>query len=88
MIQRKVEELETGRNIDFYSSKIGKFTFFAYLFFVFFGTSMPFRSEITSADDIALSNPVNQYVFSSLYVLAFFSLLVKRNLIIAFIKKL
>lgn len=68
------------------SSILAKVSFFMYLFFVFFGTSLPFQYEASSVEDIATSNPINQFLFSSLYLLSLFGLLSKRHRIFKFLK--
>jgi O-antigen ligase len=68
-------------------SVLAKVSFLIYFFFVFFGTSLPFQDySITSVDDIATSNPINQIVFSSLYLLSFPGLLTRKNRILELIK--
>jgi len=69
-----------------FSSYLAKFSFFMYLFFLFFGISMPFQEKVTSAADFSTSNPVNQFVISVLYLISFVSLIPKRRLIFQFIK--
>lgn len=44
--------------------------FFLFLFFVVFGKTLPFREKITDPDSIAASNPINQFVFGPVYLLA------------------
>jgi O-antigen ligase len=67
-------------------SVLAKFAFLTYFFFVIFGRTMPFQDvEWTSAEDITISNPINQFVFSFLYVISFLSLFPKRHQIIKFI---
>jgi O-antigen ligase len=66
---------------------LAKFSFSAYLFFVFFGTTIPFTQEITDVEDIMTSNPINQYGFSILYVLSSLNLVLKRNQVIKVIKR-
>ena len=56
------------------SSYLAKFSFLIYLFFMFFGTYMPFREKVIDPADISTSNPVNQFVLSSLYLISFIAL--------------
>jgi exopolysaccharide production protein ExoQ len=70
-----------------YSSKLAKASLFLYLFFVFFGTSLPFQENIRSMEDFSTENPVNQIVYSSLFVLSCISLFPKRSLAIRFFKR-
>ena len=53
--------------------------FMVFLFFVFFGTKMPFGEKITEAENIATSNIVNQIVFGSLFICSVFLLIFKRR---------
>lgn len=68
------------------ASNLAKVSFFVYLFFIFFGTSIPFQEKITDVEDIRTSNLISQIVYSSLYIMSFISLLSKRHLIIRFVK--
>jgi len=72
--------------IGLFTSKLAQVSFFLYLFFAFFGTSMPFQEQTRNVEDITTSNAVNQFVFSLLYLLSFIGLLSKRHLIIRFLK--
>ncbi len=63
------------------SSNIARFSFFVYIFFVIFGTSMPFQEKHSTVEDIATSNQINQFVFSFLYILSFYSILSQKQLI-------
>jgi len=68
-------------------SVLAKFSFLTYFFFVIFGRTMPFQDVAwTSVEDIEISNPINQFVFSFLYTLSFLSLLSKKHQVIKFIK--
>lgn len=79
--------MDTFRNkLQFNSSNLAKFSFFVYIFFVIFGTSLPFQDRLAAIDEITTSNPINQFVFSILYIFSFFSLLSKKKQIIQFIK--
>jgi exopolysaccharide production protein ExoQ len=70
-----------------FTTFLAKFSFFMYLFFVIFGTSVPFREKVTSVEDIAVSNPINHFVFTPIYIIAFLSLITKRQQIVELIKK-
>jgi exopolysaccharide production protein ExoQ len=59
--------------------KISSFTFFLYLFFVFFGTSMPFQPPVEGIEEKGGSNIVNQMVYSSLFLLAMIPLWRRRS---------
>jgi len=65
---------------------IAKISFILYLFFIFFGTSLPFKEEKIDVDEYG-SNPFRQLVFSSLYFLSFISILPVFQKVFAIIKK-
>ena len=67
-------------------SFLAKASFFIYLFFIFFGTSLPFQEKIKDIQEIGTSNPVNQILFSFLYVVSFISLIPKRYQLYQLIK--
>jgi O-antigen ligase len=69
------------------SSKLAKLSFFLYVFFLFFRTSMPFQDQITYSDDIVTSSLFNQLLFSSLYLIAIIGLISKRQVIFDFVKR-
>ncbi len=68
-------------------ASLAKLSFVIFLFFMFFGTSLPFRDRITEVDDIGTSNIVNQVVYTLLFLISFFSLLPKTRDVVAIIKK-
>jgi exopolysaccharide production protein ExoQ len=59
--------------------KISRYTFFLYLFFVFFGTSLPFQPPVEDIEEKGGSNLINQLVFSSLFLLAMIPLWNRRD---------
>jgi exopolysaccharide production protein ExoQ len=61
---------------------LAKASLFLYLFFLFFGTSMPFQERVTDAGEIITSNFFNQIVFSFLYVVSLVALVSKRRSIL------
>jgi exopolysaccharide production protein ExoQ len=67
-------------------SKAAKISFLIYLFFVFFGTSLPFGEKIGDVEEITTSNPVNQFVYSLLYLVSLIALIPKRDRVVQFIK--
>lgn len=75
---------KTERNIYF---KIAIFTFIAYMFFMLFGTKIPFRPRVDQSNMGGGSNLINQVVFTSLFLLSLISLFVRRLDAIAIIKK-
>jgi exopolysaccharide production protein ExoQ len=70
-----------------YSSKLAKASLFLYLFFVFFGTSLPFQENVSGMEDPSNENLVNQLVYSSLFLLSGISLFPKRSLAIRIFRK-
>lgn len=68
------------------SPTLARFSFFVYVFFLFFPTSPPFQDKITSVEDLATASPINQLLFSSLYLLSFLTLLRKREALIRLIR--
>lgn len=69
------------------ASKLARISFFAYLCFIFFGTSMPFQEAAFRPDEIVTSNPINQFGFSLLYLLSFTSLLYRKEDFLQFVKE-
>jgi len=70
-----------------YLSNIAKVAFLIYLFFTFFGTSLPFRDRATSVDEVGTSNVVNQILFTSLFLISSVCLYPKRKALARFIIK-
>ena len=66
---------------------IARVTFLVYLFFIFFGTSMPFQDRAEEVDDISTSNVVNQIVFTTLFLTSTACLFHKREKLFSFIKR-
>ena len=62
-------------------------TFFLYMFFVIYGTSLPFQKTLQETEEIQTSNIVNQIVFSFLFLTALYSLIPKWPFVISIIKK-
>ncbi len=60
-------------------SNITLVIFTVFLFFIFFGTKMPFGEKITEAEDIGTSNVFNQAIFGGLFVLSIILLIAKRR---------
>jgi O-antigen ligase len=69
-----------------FCSNLAKFSFFVFLFFSFFGTTIPFQERLADAEEITTSSVFNQLVFSTLYILSFISLIPKGNLAVRVIK--
>lgn len=66
---------------------VAHITFFLYLFFLFYGTSVPFQEHIQDIDEISTSNIVNQVVYTLLFLTALYSLIPKWNFVISLIRK-
>lgn len=62
-------------------------TFLIYLFFAFWTTSLPFRDEITSPDEITSSNVINQILNVVLFFSAIICLFAQRKSFLTFILK-
>lgn len=78
-------EVKKVRITSFYV--VSHITFFLYLFFLFYGTSVPFQERTQDIDEISTSNIVNQIVYTLLFVTALYSLTPKWNFIFSLIKK-
>jgi len=70
-----------------FRSFVARTSFVIYMFFVFFGTSMPFRDKIDDISDVGSSNPVNQIVFSLLFMTSFLAILASRDELKKLLKK-
>lgn len=66
---------------------IARLVFVIYLFFVIFGTSLPFQDPTSDAADIATSNIINQIVFGLLFLISAVTLIPKRREMVSLIKK-
>jgi exopolysaccharide production protein ExoQ len=69
------------------TAKLSKIIFSIYLFFVFFGTSMPFQPRKKELEEIGTSNIVNQIVFTALFLFSCICLYPKRKELILFLKR-
>ena len=78
------EDFNVERNIYF---KIAIFAFMAYIFFMFFGTKIPFQAKGNSSGGTGEGNIVNQLVYPAIFLLSLISLFVRRLDAIAIIKK-
>lgn len=61
--------------------KASKVSFTLYFFFLFFGTSVPFRQSPQDLSDVATSSILNQVLFSTLYLISFLCLLPHRTIL-------
>jgi O-antigen ligase len=66
---------------------IARVSFAVYLFFIIFGTSLPFGESIRDIDEKSTSNIVNQVVYSTLFLTSSFCLLVRRQSLWRLIRK-
>lgn len=69
--------------------RLARFSFLAYLFFVIFGTMLPFQASLQergALGQMSDSNPLNQ-LLALLFLLSFISLIGKMNAVFAFIQK-
>lgn len=66
-------------------SYLSLFILAVFMFFVFFGTRLPFSEKITEIENIGTSNIVNQIVFGSLFVFSIILLIPKRQALYSFI---
>lgn len=78
--------LVRSRSTDIFG-KIAKVTFILFLFFIIFGTKVPFKEKTNDVEEVGTSNIVNQIVFSSLFITASISLLTKRKEVVAILVK-
>ncbi len=66
---------------------VANFTFFMYMFFVIYGTNLPFQKTLQEMDtSIQTSNIINQIVFSTLFLTALYSLIPKWRFVISIIR--
>ncbi len=70
-----------------YYSAIVRIMFTFYMFFIFFGTSVPFRVRPTDLAEIGTSNLANQIIFGSLFLVSAGCLFLNWSNFIAFIKR-
>lgn len=69
------------------AARVASATFLIYFFFIFFGTSMPFKERSQDIDDITTSNALNQVAFSSLFVLSVISMVPKRRSVLKVLRQ-
>ena len=70
-----------------YISYAAKISFALYIFFTFWGTGIPFRERALDVEDIHTSNINSQIIYSTLFLVSFFSLVFKRFSFISLIKR-
>ncbi len=66
---------------------IAHFSFFLYMFFSIYGTSLPFQPSLNEVDTISTSNIVNQVAYSFLFLTSLFSLIPKWHFVISLIRR-
>lgn len=80
VINNEVTQIESNKN-EVKNNRLlyalSNTAFFIYFFFVFYGTTLPFREKIEDAEDLGSSNIVNQIVFGSLLVISILTLVPK-----------
>lgn len=67
-------------------SKIVSISFIILLFFIFFGTAIPFRPRIEDVDQVSSSNIVNQVLYSSLFIISVIVLIPKKDELFTILK--
>lgn len=64
---------------NYYLKLLAGFNFLIFIFFTFFGTSLPFRPDIEEIDEISSSNIINQVVYSLIFFNSLVSIFPKRK---------
>ena len=82
-----VGEAASPEQVGSYAPILAKASLVIYLFFLFFGTTLPFQENVDKFADPGTEDPVKQVVFSSLYLLSFLSLLPIKSRAIELVKK-
>ena len=70
-----------------YAAIFAKASLFIYVFFLIFGTRVPFIDQIKDVEQITTANPINQFVYSSLYIISFLCLLLRKDQFFQLVKK-
>ena len=70
-----------------YLAMLSKIIFPLYLFFIFFGTSLPFRERTREIESISTSNLATQIIFGSLFIISILLLLSKKRDTVRLIKR-
>lgn len=66
---------------------VANVTFFLYMFFAIYGTSLPFQQHIQDIDEIGTSNIINQIVFSVLFLTSIYALIPKWHFVVSLIRR-
>ncbi len=67
-------------------SKIISISFIILLFFIFFGTAVPFRPRTESVEQMSSSNVINQVLYSTLFIIAVIVLIPKKDELFTILK--
>lgn len=76
-IEVKSDKIYSYKKANGYLYYLANAVFVVYFFFIFYGTTVPFREKIENAEDIGTSNIVNQIVFGSLFLISLLTLIPK-----------
>lgn len=68
-------------------SKLAIISFSLYIFFILFGTTLPFQERAIDASDISTSNVANQIIFTALFLISIITLFHKIDNVISVIKE-
>jgi O-antigen ligase len=83
---RKYQKINVDK-VQKYYEKLAKISFAVFLFFVFFGTSIPFRERTRDIGEITTSNPVNQLVYGALFIISIVIIYSRKREALEFIKR-
>jgi O-antigen ligase len=86
-ILSRAEIIDNAAPHERFYSNFALATFIIFLFFIFFGTKMPFGEKITEAENIATSNVTNQIVFGTLFICSIVLLIPKKRALFNLIKR-
>jgi len=70
-----------------YYEKLAHISFSIFLFFIFFTTSLPFRGRTRDISEISTSNPANQIIFGTFFIVYIIIIYSRKNEAIKFIKR-
>ena len=76
-IEVKSDKIYSYKKANGYLYYLANAVFVVYFFFIFYGTTVPFREKIENAENIGTSNIVNQIVFGSLFLISLLTLIPK-----------
>ncbi len=81
------DPIEETKNLHPIYRILADVSFFVFLFFAFFGTSMPFQPRNYDVQKIGSSNLINQVVYTLLFLISTTSVLPKLNQLVELIKR-